>query len=133
MLPTRLRNFSTALLIIFGVLLSPSITYGLGQKQYVETTDKPDNFAIVRAGRASPIYVDENDYPGVQRAVQNLQSDIDRVTGCTPALFHKNDSPGSDVIVVGTLGKSALIDRLVREGKIDVSAIKGKWESFTLQ
>jgi hypothetical protein len=133
MLPTRLRKFSTALLILFGVLLSPSITYGLGQRQYVETTDKPYNFAIVRAGHASPIYVDENDYPGVQRAVQNLQADIARVTGCTPALFHENDSPGSDVIVVGTLGKSALIDRLAREGKIDVSAIKGEWESFTLQ
>jgi Glycosyl hydrolase family 115/Gylcosyl hydrolase family 115 C-terminal domain/Glycosyl hydrolase family 67 N-terminus len=133
MLPTRFRQLSTALLILFGGLLSPSISYALGQKQYVETTDRPDNFAIVRAGHASSIYVDASDYPGVQRAVKDLQADIDRVTGFTPAMLHENDALSSDVIVVGTLGKSALIDRLVSEGKIDVSAIRGKWESFTLQ
>jgi hypothetical protein len=31
------------------------------------------------------------------------------------------------------LGKSALIDQLVRTGKIDVSSIEGKWESFLIQ
>jgi Glycosyl hydrolase family 115/Gylcosyl hydrolase family 115 C-terminal domain/Glycosyl hydrolase family 67 N-terminus len=133
MWPTRFREFSTTLLILLSVLASPSISYCLGQKPYVETNDKPDNFAIVRSGRASSIYVDANDYPGVQRAAANLRADIYRVTGCTPALLHGNDSPGSDVIVVGTLGKSALIERLVREGKIDVRAIEGKWESFTVQ
>jgi Glycosyl hydrolase family 115/Gylcosyl hydrolase family 115 C-terminal domain len=133
MWPTRFREFSTTFLILISVLASPSISYCLGQKQYVETNDNPDNFAIVRSGHASSIYVDANDYPGVQRAATNLQGDIYRVTGCTPALLHGNDPLGPDVIVVGTLGKSALIERLVRQGKIDVKAIEGKWESFTVQ
>ena len=35
--------------------------------------------------------------------------------------------------MIGTLGHSALIDRLVKEGKIDASAIQGKWESFIIE
>jgi hypothetical protein len=34
-------------------------------------------------------------------------------------------------IIAGTIGHSAIIDRLVREGKVDVSEIEGKWESYT--
>lgn len=36
-------------------------------------------------------------------------------------------------ILVGTVGKSAVIDQLVKQRKIDVSGIKGKWEAFQTQ
>ncbi|HZL78880.1 MAG TPA: glycosyl hydrolase 115 family protein [Candidatus Limnocylindrales bacterium] len=38
-----------------------------------------------------------------------------------------------NTIIVGTVGKSWIIDQLIREGKIDVSPITGKWESFFIQ
>lgn len=37
-----------------------------------------------------------------------------------------------NLIIVGTLGKSKLIDQLAKEGKIDVSKLKGKWEQFSI-
>lgn len=37
------------------------------------------------------------------------------------------------VIIAGTIGNSTLIDQLVKDKKIDVSKIKGKWESFVSQ
>src|SRR5208282_812002 len=40
---------------------------------------------------------------------------------------------GKNVVIIGTIGKSAIIDRLIRKNKIDASAISGKWESFFLQ
>src|SRR5262249_39092180 len=36
-------------------------------------------------------------------------------------------------ILIGTLGKSPLIDRLVADKKIDTTPIAGKWESFLIQ
>jgi hypothetical protein len=36
-------------------------------------------------------------------------------------------------IIVGTIGKSPLIDSLIRARKLDVKTIKGKWESFQTQ
>ncbi len=37
------------------------------------------------------------------------------------------------MIIAGTIGHSAVIDKLVSSSTIDVSAIKGKWESFATQ
>ncbi|MCH5210872.1 MAG: glycosyl hydrolase 115 family protein [Oscillospiraceae bacterium] len=42
------------------------------------------------------------------------------------------DLDGVDV-VIGTLGESKTVDALAASGKIDVSEIEGKWESFTIQ
>ncbi|KAF2456534.1 hypothetical protein BDY21DRAFT_347479 [Lineolata rhizophorae] len=42
----------------------------------------------------------------------------------------RNASRGATVIA-GTVGMSGLIDGLVEEGKLDVSAIEGEWEAFT--
>ena len=40
---------------------------------------------------------------------------------------------GADVVLIGTVGRSEIIDRLAREKKINVSPIAGKWGSFFLQ
>jgi Glycosyl hydrolase family 115/Gylcosyl hydrolase family 115 C-terminal domain len=127
----RLLPFATA--IIFAALAVPSNVYGLGEERYVETTDKAGNFVIVHEKHAVILYVDANDYLGVVRAVTDLQADIRRVTGCTPAIVHESENHGPSVILIGTLGKSAVIDGLVRAGKIDASAIAGKLESFVIQ
>jgi hypothetical protein len=46
---------------------------------------------------------------------------------------HSEKELGASVLIIGTLGKSEMIDRLVREHKLDVSGIEGKWESFLIQ
>ena len=79
------------------------------------------------------LYVDTNDFAGVVRAAGDLQADIARVTGLSPAIVHEEKNLGKNVIIVGTIGKSEIIDRLIREKKIDVSGIAGKWESFLIQ
>ena len=56
-----------------------------------------------------------------------------RVTGLSPALIHQEAKLKKNTILVGTIGKSPLIDRLIREKKIDASEIAGKWESFLIQ
>jgi hypothetical protein len=114
------------------VLLSPS-AFGLGQQRYVETSPRPGSFAIAHDGRASSLYVDSADYASVIRAAGDLQSDIALVTGVTPTITHSKASLGSQVILIGTIGKSPLIDALVRSGKISVGSIAGKWESFLIQ
>ena len=40
---------------------------------------------------------------------------------------------GRDPVLVGTIGKSPLIDRLVAAGKLDVRGIAGKWETTVEQ
>ena len=103
--------------------------WALGSPRYVETTPRAGAFALVENSAAAAILVDATDWPGVQRAAHDLQADVNRVTGVTPAW----GSTGRKMILIGTIGKSPLVDRLASTGKIDVSAIRGKWESFFLQ
>jgi len=107
--------------------------FALGQVQYVEKVNRSGSFPIVQPGVAANLYVDSNDFAGVLRAANGLQADIARVAGLTPAIVHQENGLGKNAILVGTIGRSRVIDRLIREGKIDVSPITGKWESFFIQ
>ena len=111
----------------------PSTAWAIGQTQYVETTaSSPSSFPLVQGGDAATLVVDASDWPGVIRAARDLQADVNRVTGLTPVLRTDGQAQGT-VVIIGTVGRSPLIDRLAREGRIDVSSIRGKWESFFLQ
>lgn len=106
----------------------------LGGPHYVETAHHDGGFTIAEKQSLATIYVDASDQPGVVRAAGDLQSDIARVTGHTPAITHQISAAGvASLVIIGTIGKSAAIDRLIREKKIDVSSIAGKWESFLIQ
>jgi len=111
----------------------PPCLFGLGQRKYIETTSETGDFPMVHAGRAASIRVDPADYPGVQRAAGDLKNDIARVTGIAPIMVKSQAGLHTDAIIIGTIGKSPLIDGLVRDRKIDVVAISGKWESFLLE
>ena len=121
------------LLFLSAPLVFPLHALALGQSNYVESTPAPTNFRLVDLGVAAKIYVDSGDYPGVLRAARDLRADILRVTGRTAELDDNDNSLSGDVVLIGTIGKSKIIDRLISERKIDVNQIKGRWESTLLQ
>jgi hypothetical protein len=86
------------------------------------------DFPLVAGGRATPLLVSADDHPGVTRVVGDLRADVGRVTGIEPEV-RTGASPARDIVLVGTVGHSPLVDDLVRRGKLDVSAIAGRWES----
>jgi hypothetical protein len=104
-----------------------------GRSQYVEFTPRTDSVWLVEAGQASPILVDPQDFPGVLRAARDLLVDINRVSQFQPNLITDAPERASDLIIIGTVGTSRVIDRLVRSGKLDVSPIAGHWEAFAIQ
>ena len=88
-------------------------------------------FCIAKDGKAAVIVVDEQDWKGVIRAANDLGDDVRKVTGtASEVILDKNFPKGS--IVVGTIGKSRIIDQLVKQKKLDVSKVRGQWESFVI-
>ena len=92
----------------------------------------------VVGGVPATIYVDNNDERGVLRAARNLCVDFGRVTGVEAELSTLRTQPSTfnplhPSIVVGTLGHSAAIDAMVKEKRIDLSALKGKREMYIIQ
>ena len=96
---------------------------------YVSTKPGRDRFPLVGA----PLVVSAGDHAGVIRVVDDLQADIAAVTGVKPAVGHDKVPGGRDPVLIGTIGKSPLIDRLVAAGKLDVRGIAGMWETTVQQ
>jgi len=82
-------------------------------------------------GAAGIIYA-VSDAKVVQHAVRDLAADIEHVTGRRPALGTDSAPARGPAVLVGTLGKSALAERLVAAGKLDLAALRGQWESFVI-
>ncbi|GAA0493598.1 hypothetical protein Ade02nite_21420 [Paractinoplanes deccanensis] len=148
---------------------------------YIATRPGPGRFPLVAGGKAAPIVVSTADYAGVIRVVDDLQTDIEKVTGVRPTVVHDDTcaelstaggcpqgagtissisgimtdggSPlgragsaqggssingtrptgSGDPVIVGTIGKSPLIDQIIARGKLDVRGIQGKWETTVEQ
>jgi hypothetical protein len=88
---------------------------------------------LIVAGKPAQVLADSADFPGVLLAVQGLRADLQKVAGVkSPSPLARAPAAGSTVIV-GTIGKSALIDQLIASGKLDVSGVKGQWEAYVQQ
>jgi hypothetical protein len=100
--------------------------------QYIQHKTSQDAFKIAANGKAASIYVDTTDWKGVVRAANDLGDDVRKVSGVASQVIESiNLKAGS--ILVGTIGKSRIIDKLIADKKIDVSEIEGQWESFIIQ
>ena len=93
-----------------------------------------NRFCIAKDGKAVTIVVDEQDWKGVIRAANDLGDDVKKVTGTASPVKVEELKNGKieSGIIVGTIGKSRLIDKLIKQKKLDVSKVKGQWESFVI-
>lgn len=96
---------------------------------YISFTPVPGGFPLAGDGRAAPILVSDRDWAGVVRVAGDLRDDIQRVTGVRPALSQGTVPKGREITIIGTVGRSPLIDGLIAKGKLDVSSIRGRWET----
>ncbi len=79
------------------------------------------------------VVYDSADFDVVANVAEMLSEDIGRVTGTKPDVTAASVAAGSDVIVIGTLGRSSLIDGFARAGKIPAEKIAGAWERFIIR
>lgn len=71
-------------------------------------------------------------FTGVNRIADIVKQDILAVTGFCPGEYTEGEKCKS-LVIYGTVGHSLLLDRLEAEGKIDLSGIKNKWETYSFK
>ena len=87
----------------------------------------PATFPLIAARRSARIETDVTDWPGVLRAVNDVRSDLGKLSAdAQPA----KDAP---LVIIGTIGRSPAIDALIASGKLDVTGVTGQWEAFVQQ
>lgn len=101
---------------------------------YITHQSNPGDFRIVDHARTASIYVDADDWKAVVRAAQDLGDDVRKVSGVASEIKKTGELPaGTGHIIVGTIGKSRMIDRMIADSKLDVTPVREKWESFLLE
>lgn len=98
------------------------------------TTVKTENVMVLKEKSQSlSFFVNTGLDAGILRAVNNLQSDFEKVTGDRPVVLNENPKTGSPLIIIGMIGSNSIIDDLVKQKKIDGKELKGKNEKFIIQ
>lgn len=124
-------------IFIFAILLSTLFgaerSERISTKPYVSDQPMSDRFPLVNSGVAADVFVSADDWKVARIAANDLTSDIERVTGQKPLLKESSDGLSSEAVLVGTIGKSPLIDRLIESGRLKVDGIRNKWESYLLK
>jgi hypothetical protein len=103
-------------------LLAPlSSSVGAAEEKFILASESITAKFIIEAGTD----------PAVSRASDDLRSDIERVSGFLPQRQETLGS-ASALVIAGIVGQSKLLDRLVADGKIDLTQLSGAWESFII-
>ncbi|MEI7900535.1 MAG: glycosyl hydrolase 115 family protein [bacterium] len=124
----RLVNFALCCL-----MLAPSMTARAEpDPSFVSEQAAAGYFPLMAAGGGADVFVDSGDWQVAQIAARDLAADIERVTGRKPALKQTTDGLAEYAVLAGTLGKSPVIDRLAKAGRLDVKDVQGQWESFVI-
>ncbi|HZD52430.1 MAG TPA: glycosyl hydrolase 115 family protein [Woeseiaceae bacterium] len=132
------------------VLLSSTSAFAaLGETRYVTFEPRDGAVALVGNRAGAMLLLDAGDHAGVLRAARDLQKDVERVSGVRPALrtvsgagegsvarmtgsCRERGAAGRKAVLIGTLGRSDIVDGLVRSGKLHVRDIEGRWEAFAM-
>jgi len=101
------------LLLLYLMILAPG-ALPIGQQRYVESVRGHGSFPLANRGVIAQICIDPNDYPGVLRAANDLRDDLERVTGHAPTVTRDHKCAGPNVLLIGTVGKSEILDQLAR-------------------
>jgi hypothetical protein len=87
--------------------------------QFITFQSKPHTVCL--SDLKGEVLCDPNDWTGVHIAAANLKKDLQKVLG-------RSDVP----VLIGTLGRSAAINKLAKKKLIDAKALKGKTEKFII-
>lgn len=122
------------IILIFLFVSCFSYAQNLNDKKasYITTEKVIDGFKLSYKGHSAPLFINYADYPGVMRVIKNIQTDIKNVTGANPQLYIDNLPNLKEIVIVGTLGKSQIIDEMIKANKLNVTSIEGKWEAYQI-
>lgn len=110
------------------------LSFTVGRAQQIVVHNNPVSeraFPLCpQQGQPADIYIDNADYEVVKIVAGLFAEDIERVTGKKNRIVSTEGIQAKTAVIIGTIGKSRYIDRLVGEGKLNVSTMKDGWEQY---
>src|SRR5215472_8889855 len=117
-------NSQRVLLLLF--LLAP-----VGFAQTL-TTSTRGSILLAAGDKTATLVVEAGAWPGVRRAAGDLAEDVRAVTGLSPKVVQTLPASG-EILLIATVGRSPLLDRLAGEHRIDLTPLQNQWEATISQ
>ena len=117
---------------LFALLVGARALAAQGAAPYIVHSPVRGGFVLAGNRSVATLMISASDFAGVRIAAESFEADVQRVTGVLPQVS-TSDRPRGTPVIIGTIGKAPLIDRLIREGKLDGSGIAGRWETYLIQ
>ena len=118
--------------LLFLLLFASAATVKAANEKVLLVSEQSGSFALVHEGKATVVCVSPKESLLVRKVAGLFADDVQRVSGMRPEVRLTASGVASSVIIA-TIGHNAYVDMLVRQGKLDVSAIKGGWEQFVVK
>lgn len=131
-----LSFFKSKRKLLTGSILMLLISLSVAAQEYTdEISFAPVDgyFPLVNKGNSAPIIISSDDHDGVLKVAELFRKDIEMVTGNLPLLKLNAPDDSKEVVIIGSIDKSSIIKELMKNNKIDVTRIQGKWETFLIK
>jgi len=94
------------------------------------TEAREGSLALIEESWPASIVSDASADPAVQHVVESFSADLKRVSGNAAPRTENIHQVQGRAVVIGVLGQSPTIDRLVNTGKLDPGNLSGQWEGY---
>lgn len=98
-----------------------------------QSKNEQAGFPLATEKKVASVYFDTADDASIQKTAQLFAKDVERVTGKLPDLVSNEAGLKNYVVIIGTVEKSRIIRKLVKSGKINISAIRNQWERYIIK
>ena len=116
------RSFFLHLFFVTVLFFIPFICFG----------EQSETFPVVSGNQQAIIFIDMNESAVVKNAASMFQKDVLNISGRFLPIKNtiSNQYP---MLIVGTLGQSRMLQKVISKYRLKLDSIKGKWEAFSIQ
>ena len=80
-------KYFAVLALLAIIVIKPIYVKAVGDTTYISTTKNDGYFTLTESGKSTPLFIDSKDFPGVIRALNDLKTDIGKVTDKEPSVI----------------------------------------------
>lgn len=116
--------------IITSLIFIANISYACNININICERKIANSFTLIENSRPAAIYFDIKDDSAVKYVANSFAKDLENISGNSAKVSNDISKLNGEIVIIGSIGHSAIIDKLISEKKINVSAIKDKWDAY---
>ena len=126
-----LRQHWAFLAVMFGLIAAtPATAQACAGAVAVCDDAAAGSLALIADGRPATVLIDADANPAIGHAARNFAADLGRLGGTDAPVANDPGAVQGPLVLIGELGKSALIADLQRRRLIQTDDLAGQWEAY---